>query len=66
MMTGQVDLPAGLTIDERRALQWPSHWGFFLQPPATVKIRDARGEFIRHEINLDAGKPPLAGERLLS
>jgi len=53
MMTGQVDLPEGLTIDERRALQWPSHWGFFLQPPATVKIRDARGEFIRHEINLD-------------
>ena len=25
-----------------------------MQPPATVKIRDARGDFIRHEINLDA------------
>jgi hypothetical protein len=54
MMTGQVDLPEGLTIEERRALQWPSHWGFFMQPPASVKIRDARGDFIRHEINLDA------------
>jgi hypothetical protein len=54
MMTGQVDLPEGLTIEERRALQWPSHWGHFMQPPATVKITDARGEFVRHEINLDA------------
>jgi hypothetical protein len=54
LMTGQVDLPEGLTLDERRALQWPSNWGFFMQPPATVKIRDGRGEFIRHEINLDA------------
>jgi hypothetical protein len=54
MMTGQVDLPEGMTLEERRALAWPSHWGFFRQPPATVKIRGARGEFIRHEANLDA------------
>jgi hypothetical protein len=53
-MTGQVDLPEGLTPAERRALMWPSNWGFFLQPPAVVKIRSPRGEFIRHEINLDA------------
>jgi len=43
-----------MTVDERRALQWPKDWGFFLQPPASVKICDHRGEFIRHEINLDA------------
>jgi hypothetical protein len=55
--TGEVDLPEDLTLDERRALQWPSHWGFFLQPPATVKTRDAPGAFIRHEINLDPEKP---------
>jgi hypothetical protein len=53
MMTGQVDLPEGLTVEERRALTWPSNWGFFQQPPATIKIRSPRGEFIRHEINLD-------------
>jgi hypothetical protein len=54
MMTGMVDLPEGLTTDERRALQWPSDWGFFAQAPAVIKIRDARGEFVRHEVNLDA------------
>jgi hypothetical protein len=54
MMTGQVDMPEGMTLEERRALQWPSHWGFFLQPPASLKIRDNRGAFLRHEINLDA------------
>jgi hypothetical protein len=53
-MTDQVDLPEGLTVEERRALQWPSNWGFFQQAPAVVKIRSARGEFIRHEVNLDA------------
>jgi hypothetical protein len=54
MMTGQVDLPPGLAPDEARALQWPKEWGFFMQPPASVKIRDHRGEFVRHEINLAA------------
>jgi hypothetical protein len=47
-------LPEGLTPEERRALTWPTNWGFFQQPPATIKIRSPRGEFIRHEINLDA------------
>jgi len=54
LMTGQVDLPEGLTPEEKRALTWPATWGFFLQPPATIKIRDPRGQFIKHEINLDA------------
>ena len=54
LMTGKVDLPDGLTEEEKRALAWPADWGFFEQPPATVKIRNHRGEFVRHEINLDA------------
>jgi hypothetical protein len=54
IMTGQVDLPEGLSTDERRALQWPPSWGFHMQPPATTKIRNQRGEFLRHEINLGA------------
>jgi hypothetical protein len=53
-MTGQVDLPEGLSTEERQALQWPGTWNFFKQPPAIVKIRDARGEILRREINLDA------------
>jgi hypothetical protein len=54
MMTGQVELPAGISAEDRRALTWPSTWGFFSQPPAIVKIRNQRGEVIRREINLDA------------
>jgi hypothetical protein len=53
-MTGQVPVPEGLSEDEKRAMEWPPGWGFFLQPAATVKIRDGRGSFIRHEINLEA------------
>jgi hypothetical protein len=29
MMTGQVELPAGISAEDRRALTWPSTWGFF-------------------------------------
>src|SRR5262245_25478161 len=54
MMTGQVDLPDGLSLEEQRALTWPKEWGFFSQPPAVVKVRDSRGQFVRHEVNLDA------------
>jgi hypothetical protein len=54
MMTGQVELPAGISPEDRRALTWPTTWGFFSQPPAIVKIRNQRGEVIRREINLDA------------
>jgi len=54
LMTGQVDLPDGLSIEERKALEWPKEWGFFQQPPAVTKIRDSRGNFVRHEVNLDA------------
>jgi hypothetical protein len=53
-MTGQIDLPDGLSIEERKSLEWPKDWGFFQQPPAVTKIRDSRGNFVRHEVNLDA------------
>lgn len=54
MMTGMVDLPPGLTMEERKALEWPKDWGLFKQPPAVIKRRDDNGHFLRHEINLDA------------
>jgi hypothetical protein len=54
IMTGQVELPEGISPEDRRALEWPSHWGFFKQPPAVVKIRNQRGEVIRREISLGA------------
>jgi hypothetical protein len=54
MMTGQVELPDGISPEDRKAMTWPVSWGFFSQPPASVKIRNQRGEVIRREINLDA------------
>lgn len=54
MMTGKVDLPDNMSDAERRAMEWPKDWGYFEQPPAVVKIRDQRGEFVRYEVNLDA------------
>jgi hypothetical protein len=54
IMTGQVELPEHISLEDRRALTWPSNWGFFSQPPAVLKIRNARGEVVRREINLDA------------
>jgi hypothetical protein len=49
-----VELPEGISQEDRRALTWPSHWGFFAQPPAIVKIRNQRGEVVRREISLGA------------
>lgn len=51
MMTGQVDLPAGLTEDERAEYTWPQDWGFHLQPPALIEERDQRGQVKGYRVN---------------
>lgn len=52
IMTGQVDLPPGLTDEEAAALgKWPDEWGFHLQPPALLEHRDAQGRVTGYEIN---------------
>jgi hypothetical protein len=44
IMTGQVDLPPGLTDEEAEALgKWPEEWGFHIQPPALIENLDAHG-----------------------
>jgi hypothetical protein len=54
MMTGQVDLPPGLTVEEQDELRWPEEWGFHLQPPALIEQYDQRGHVKGYRINPDA------------
>ena len=42
-MTGQIDLPTNLTDEERLQYEWPSHWGFYKQPPGVLEKRDTHG-----------------------
>jgi hypothetical protein len=51
LMTGQVDLPPNLTEDERQEFMWPSHWGFYYQPPAVLEKTDANGKVIGYTVN---------------
>jgi len=51
MMTGQVELPIGLTQDEIASYRWPESWGFYMQPPALIEQRDERGNIIGYEVN---------------
>jgi hypothetical protein len=51
MMTGQVDFPANMTEDEKRALAWPDHWGFHNQPPAVLEQYDKAGQVVGYEVN---------------
>jgi hypothetical protein len=51
IMTGQVPMPPNLTEDEIREYQWPKEWGFYVQPPAVLEDRDARGQVIGYSIN---------------
>lgn len=51
MMTGQVDLPPGLTAEEIAEYQWPRDWGFHLQPAALLEELDKHGTVIGYRVN---------------
>src|ERR1700680_254853 len=51
MMSGQIDLPPGLSDDERRQYKWPADWGLFMQPPALVELMDEHGTSLGFEVN---------------
>jgi hypothetical protein len=50
-MTGQIDLPPGLTEEETQQYKWPDHWGFYFQPGAVLEKRDARGIVVGYEVD---------------
>jgi hypothetical protein len=54
MMTGQVDLPPGLSEDERMQYVWPAEWGFYMQPSALIELFDDRGIHAGYEVNPNA------------
>jgi hypothetical protein len=52
IMTGQVDLPPGLTDEDAAALgKWPEEWGFHLQPPALIEEMDQQGRVTGYKVN---------------
>jgi hypothetical protein len=51
IMSGQVPMPPDLTDDERREYEWPAEWQLFMQPPAVLEARDARGYITGYTIN---------------
>lgn len=54
MMTGQVDLPPNLSDEERQGFQWPSDWGFYMQPAALVERLDQHGRVVGYAVNPQA------------
>lgn len=54
LMRGMVPMPSGMTEDERRALEWPSTWDFFEQPPGLLEVHDDRGNLIGYDDNEQA------------
>lgn len=50
-MTGQVDMPPGLTYDELQQYQWPAEWGFHMQPSALIEQFDDRGLLVGYKVN---------------
>jgi hypothetical protein len=52
IMTGQVDMPPGLTEEEQEALaKWPEDWGYHQQPAALIEKFDNQGRVIDYEPN---------------
>lgn len=53
-ITGRVDMPAGLSDEERVEYQWPEGWGYYLQPPALLEHLDERGAVTGYSVNPEA------------
>lgn len=51
LMSGQVDLPPGMTEEEKLEFKWPEAWKLFMQPPALLEKRDKDGNLLGYEVN---------------
>lgn len=54
IMTGQVEMPSGLSLEEQASYAWPDEWGFYMQPPGLKAILDRDGGTIGYEPNPEA------------
>ena len=50
-MTGQVDMPPGISTDERKMYEWPPEWGLYMQPPALIEQFNANGILEGYTVN---------------
>ena len=50
-ITGQIDLPPGMTEEEAQQYRWPDHWGFHFQPAAVLEKRNPQGVVIGYEVD---------------
>lgn len=51
LMMGEVPLPDDWTEEERLAFQRPDNWGYHVQPPAMLEIKDASGTLLGYRMN---------------
>lgn len=51
MMTGEVELPDDMPLDEKLAYQRPPGMAYFVQPPAVLPMKDAGGRMVGFRVN---------------
>lgn len=51
LMMGEVPLPDDWTEEERLSYRKPSNWGYHVQPPAMLEIKDASGTLTGYRMN---------------
>ena len=51
MLTGEVEPPDDMPIDEKVAYKRPSEMAYFIQPPAVFEVKREKGEPPRFEVN---------------
>lgn len=51
LMMGEVPLPDDWTEEERLSYRRPDNWGYHVQPPAMLEVKDAAGTLVGYKMN---------------
>lgn len=51
LMMGEVPIPDDWTEEERLAYQKPDNWGYHVQPPAMLEVKNASGQLVGYRMN---------------
>lgn len=51
LMMGEIPLPDDWTEEERLAYRKPDNWGYHVQPPAMLELKDDSGALLGYEMN---------------